>query len=81
MKGTKPFPSLGSLEMPTNMFYTQRIQARLKGVTVTSVGKDGHLEVGCPKGSEPAGGDTSLILQVLGIDKNTPMGRPSDYSV
>lgn len=60
------------------MFYTQR--GSLEGAplgpvrpagrkTEFSVSRDGHLEAGHPKGRDPAGEDTSLILQVLGVDR------------
>lgn len=32
MRGTEVFPGRGSLEMPTGVFYTQRVQVNLEGV-------------------------------------------------
>lgn len=92
MKGTKLFPSLGSLEMPTNMFYTQRIQASLEGTTVTPV-RPAVRKTECSLSAEMAiwkwdvQREESLLGEIqasssryLGLTENTPMGRPSDYS-
>lgn len=34
-----------------------------------------YLEVGHPKGRDPAGEDTSLIFQVLGVDEENTYGK------